>query len=389
MDVARALKERGHDVTILTGLPNYPSGRLYPGYSLKPLTRETREGIPVLRAILFPSHSTSSLARILNYGSFMVSSVAAALLTPPCDAIYVWHPPLTVGVSAWLIGLMKGAPFVYDVQDIWPESGVWSGMLKKGFLYRVLQRLEKFVYARAARLLVVTEGARRNLVGKGVPPERVTVVSQIVDENAFGAPDPARVAAVRRELALDGRFAVMFAGNLGLVQGLETAVEAAELLTSEPRILFVLVGDGADRERLERRTRELGLTNVVFAGRRPAEDMPHFLSAADAALLSLSYSEICEYSIPLKTFAYLAAAKPVVASLQGAAADLIAKAGAGVVVPPGDARALADAVRALAGRPAGELAALGASGRAYLVAHHARAKMLAQHVDLIEAAARR
>lgn len=387
VEVARGLKARGHEVTVLTGLPNYPTGRLYPGYRLRPLQREVIDGIPVLRVMLYPSHGSSVAGRILNFCSFMAASVLGALFTGPCDAIYVRHPPSTIGVSAWLIGLMKGAPFVHDVQDIWPESGVWSGMLRHRFLIESVRRVELFVCARAARILVVTEGARRHLVGQGVPAEKVSVASQLLDESMFAAADPARARAIRDEYRLEGRFVVIFTGNIGLVQGLEPVLDAALALKDEPRIAFLLVGDGTERERLARKAAAMGLTNVIFAGRHPEAEMPHFLAAADAALLSLKYAEVCEFSIPLKTFAYLAARRPIVAAIRGAAADLVERAGAGVVVPPEDARALAAAVLGLSRMDADERRRLGEAGRRYMVAHHAKEAMLDEYERFVRTAA--
>lgn len=385
LEIARGLAARGHSVEVLTGLPNYPTGRLYPGYGMRLLTREKVEGLSVLRVILYPSHSTSALGRIVNFGSFMLTSLLGAFFTGPCDVIYVRHPPLTIGVSSWLIGLIKGAPVVYDVQDIWPESGVWSGMLKSPLLIRLLQGLERFVYRKADHLLVVTEGARRNLISKGVPPAKVSVASQLLDEAAFSTPDPMRVTELRRVYGLEGRFVVLFAGNIGLVQGLDSAVDAAAALKGDsPEALFLMVGDGVAREPLQQKVRKLGLNNVVFTGRLPETDMPHLMAAVDAALLSLKYSDMCELSIPLKTFAYLASSRPLIAAIKGAAADLVLRAGAGTVIAPEDPEALAEAVRELMRRTPEERAAIGRRGKDYMVAHHSRERMLDEYAAVID-----
>lgn len=389
MEVARGMAARGHEVQVLTGLPNYPTGSLYPGYRMRLLQREIMEGLPVLRVILYPSHSTSALGRMVNFGSFMLSAVIGAFFTGPCDVIYVRHPPLTIGVASWLIGIIKGAPVVYDVQDIWPESGVWSGMLKPGLLVRLLHMLEKFVYRRADHMLVVTEGARQNLIGKGVPPEKVSVASQLLDEAVFSAPDMERVRDIRERYALKDRFVVLFAGNMGLVQGLESAVEAASLLTDLPQVTFLFVGDGVAREPLERKAAALGLNNVVFAGRHPEGDMPSFMAVADATLLSLRYSQMCEFSIPLKTFAYLASSRPIIAAIKGAAADLVARAEAGPVIAPEDAQALASAVRAMAALTPEQRRAFGDAGRRYMAAHHAKEAMLDEYARTIKDVAHR
>lgn len=383
MDVAKGLAARGHSVKVLTGLPNYPLGHLYPGYRFRMLQREVMANIAVTRVILYPSHSKSSLARIASYCSFMLSAVIGSLFVGPCDVIYVRHPPLTVGVSAWLIGLIKGAPFVYDVQDIWPESGVWSGMLKDGSLVRILKVLEKFVYRRASHIMVVTEAARLNLVGKGVEPNKISIASQLIDEMAFAEPNPSRVSEIKKDLDLAGRFVVMFAGNIGLVQGLEAVIDTAALFADEPSVRFVLVGGGVDRDRLRQKSDALNLKNVVFVEQRAESEMPDYMAAADAMLLSLRYSELCEYSIPLKTFAYMAASRPIIAAIKGAAADMVAKAGAGPVIEPENPEALAGAVRRLMRMTESERARLGNEGRKYMITHHSKEKMLDEYVAVI------
>lgn len=379
-ELARELQRRGHDVTVVTSFPHYPSGQLYPGYRLRPWRWEMREGVRVLRTFIVPYHGTRASLRMLNYASWMLSSMAAAWLAPPCDVIYVWHPPLTVGVTAWVISKLKGAPFVYDVQDLWPESAEASGLLEPGRLVDVLHRLADWVYARADRLLVVSAAAAAYLADRGVDPEKVRVARHWIDETAFDA--PASTRDLRVELGLDGRFVVVFAGNLGLVQGLGTVIEAAAHLR-ESNVTILLVGDGADRERLEREVQRLNLSNVVFAGRHPASAMPDFYRAADALLVHLRPSSIAGLAIPTKILAYLAAGKPIVCAMPGAAAELIRDAGAGAVVPPGDPRPLADAIGDLAARDASARAALGGNGRRYLAEHFRKKQVINEYEDVL------
>src|SRR5437016_6845926 len=175
-ELAEELRRRGHDVTVLTGFPNYPTGRLYPGASLKLLRREEINGVPVTRTFELPYHGQGIIGRFLNYGSFMASAILGGALGLRPDVIYVWHPPLTVGIAAAVIARVRRVPFVYDVQDIWPEAAVISGMLKDGWLIRLISRVERLVYREADHILVVTPGARENLVAKGVPPEKLSVM---------------------------------------------------------------------------------------------------------------------------------------------------------------------------------------------------------------------
>ena len=371
-ELARELKRRGHDVHVVTAFPHYPSGVLYPGYRLRPWTREVRDGVPVLRTYIYPYHGASSVLRMLNYFTWMVSSMAAAFLTPRMDVMYVWHPPLTVGVSAWVIARLKRIKFVYDVQDLWPESALASGLMKRGRLVDAMFRLADWVYARAPRILVVSDQAADYLVSRGVDRSKIHVAKHWIDDPP--PPDPAR--DVRRELGLGDRFVVMFAGNLGLVQGLDVVVDAAAILRDDRRFVFVLVGDGVDRARLAARCRELALDSVVFAGAHPARDMPSFFAAADALLVHLGANEIAGHAIPTKMLAYLASGRPVICGIRGAGAQLARAAAAGPVIEPSDGRGLADACRMLAAATPSERSALGARGRAYYDEHFRRDKIM-------------
>lgn len=371
-ELARELQARGHDVTVITAFPHYPDGVLYPGFRLSLWRREIRDGVPVLRTYIYPYHGTRAVLRMVNYGTWMLSSMLAAFLTPRADVLYVWHPPLTVGISAWVISKLKRIRFVYDNQDLWPESALASGLMRPGRIVDFLYRLADWVYARAPRILVVSDGAARHLEARGVPARKIGVAPHWIESGAFeagGARD------VRHELGVADRFVVMFAGNLGSVQGLETIIEAAVLVT-DPRVAFVIVGDGSDRPRLEALARQRNAGNVRFVGRHPASDMPDFLRAADALIVHLRPSEIADHAIPTKVLAYFAAARPILCATGPAAADLVTAAGAGVVVPPGDPARLASAVDALASTPAAERTRMGAAGRRHLREHFDKARVI-------------
>lgn len=372
VELAHALREVGDDVTVITGFPDYPSGVLYPGYRLSLFRREQIDGIRVFRTFEYPYHGTRAIGRFANYMSFMLSAPLGALRGPPADVMYVWHPPLTVGVAAWMIARLRGVPFVYDVQDIWPEAAVLSGLLKPGLVVRCLSWLERFVYRRADHILVVTEGARQNLISKGVAADKVTAVPHWFEPALFDSEQTDR-AQTRREFGWDGKFVAVFAGNLGLVQGLETIVRAAERLREDPRIRVAFVGDGADRARIVGLVASLKLeASVQFVERQPMERMPAIMAAADALLVHLKWSELSNYVIPTKTLAYLASGKPIVMAMHGAAADLVRDAKCGCLVSPEDPAALAEGIRKLAAAPVAERERMGLAGRDYLRQHLAR-----------------
>src|SRR5579859_1658001 len=371
-ELAQALVRRGHQVYVLTGFPNYPSGRLYPGFRLRLMSKEERSGISIIRAFTAPYHGPSLIGRFLNYASTAIFAIIASIRTPPCDVIYVYHPPLTIGLSAFIIGFLKRAPFVYDVQDIWPDSVVWSGMLTNRTIIGLLHYVERFVYRRANHILVVTSGAKKNLLVKGVSLDKITVASHWVDEEMFRSKAENNGADVREKYGLGNRLVVMFAGNIGIVQGLETVLRCADLLRDELGIVFILVGDGADRERLISLSRSMALPNVVFVDRQPLTAMPAILGCADALLVHLKRSELSQVSIPTKTLAYLAVGRPIIMAVEGASAELITQARAGVVVPPGNPKALAEAVLTLTRLPLSERMAMGENGRNFLSTEFAR-----------------
>ena len=372
-ELARELQRRGHDVTVVTAFPHYPSGELYSGYRLAPWRWEVRDGVRVLRTFIYPYHGRHSGLRMLNYLTWMFSSMQAAWLTPPCDVLYVWHPPLTVGVSAWVISRLKRVRYVYDIQDLWPESALASGLMTPGRLVDFLYRLADWVYARAPRVFVVSRAAAEHLQDRGVDPAKISIAQHWVDTTAF---QDQSTRDVRAEYGWRDRFVLMFAGNLGMVQGLETIVEAAALVPRSVNAHFVFVGDGADRARLERLAAVRGLDNVQFVGRHPAGEMPAFLRAADGVLVHLRPSAIAEYAIPTKILSYLAASRPMLCAAGGASAELVRAADAGLIIEPGDAIGLAAAVERLASMAPQARAQLGAHGRRYLVTNFEKARVI-------------
>lgn len=375
-ELARELRRRGHDVTVVTAFPHYPSGQLYAGYRLAPWRWEMRDGVRILRTFIYPYHGRNGALRVLNYLTWMLSSIQAAWLAPRCDVIYVWHPPLTVGVSAWVISKLKRAPYVYDVQDLWPESALASGLMRPGRLVDFLYRLADWVYARAPRILVVSEAAARYLQDRGVDPAKISVAHHWVDTAAF---ERQSHRDVRSEFGWADKFIVMFAGNLGMVQGLETVINAAALLRDRKDIEFVFVGDGSDRARLESLVSRDRLTNVHFLGRHPQDEMPAFMAAADALLVHLRRSQIADHAIPTKILSYMAAGRPIICATHGAAAELVRAAAAGVIATPDDPAAMAEAVTHVASLAPDMKSKLGKNGREYLAAYFAKQAIIDEY----------
>ena len=362
---ARELVAQGHEVEVLTGFPNYPGGKVYPGYRLRLVQREVLEGIPIIRVPLYPSHDAGGLRRMATYLSF---AAAAALLGPwlvrKPEVIHAYHGPATIGLPAWILGLARRAPFVLDIQDLWPDTITASGMLPpwlKGFVPTVAAWC-RFMYRRAARIAVLSPGFKQILAARGVPEEKVAVVPNWCDE-VQTEPGP-----VRPEEAplLDGRFNVVMAGNMGTLQALDVVLGAAQRLGSlAPEIQFVLVGGGVDRPRLEARAAELGLANVLFLPRRPVTEIGALLHRADALLVHLKDDPLFAVTIPSRIQAYLAVGRPILCGVRGDGSDLVREAGAGACFDPEDPEALAEATLSLHRLASGARAEMGHRARAF------------------------
>ena len=269
-ELAQTLMELGHEVEVLTGFPNYPSGKLYPGYKVRIRQREVIDGVPVVRAPLYPDHSRSGMRRTINYLSFAASVCLfgwQGVARP--DVIFVYHPPLTVGIPAILLGRLWNTPFVYQIQDMWPETLSATGMLRNKKVLNWVGKAACWIYSQATAICVISPGFRRNLLDKGVPGEKIHVIPNWVNTETYYPVDPDPDQA--RQLGLSGRFNIMFAGNIGEAQGLETVLDAALLLKDLPEVQFVLVGDGVAAPRLREQAQTRRLSNVRFLGRYPAE----------------------------------------------------------------------------------------------------------------------
>lgn len=367
---ARQLQARGHAVQVLTGFPNYPGGRLYPGYSVRALQRETQEGVEVIRVGHFVSHDRSGARRALSYISFALS---AAILGPACvnrpDVIHVYQGPATLMIPAAVIASTRGGRIVLDIQDLWPESVTGSGMFRSSMLARLLARFCRWTYRRAASIVVLSQGFKNRLIDLGVSAGKIEVVYNWSDEDAMGDGggdlDPDVAAALPQ-----GHFHVMYAGSMGPLQGLNAVIDAAAILqTTLPRARVVFVGDGIHASALRERAQSLDLSNVVFVPRQTAATVARMLARADVLLIHLKDDALSRGAIPQKTQASLAAGRPIIIGVSGEAGTLVEKARAGVRCQPGSPADIARAVTSLASLPDTALAEMGRRGREYYQRH--------------------
>jgi colanic acid biosynthesis glycosyl transferase WcaI len=357
----RGLAEAGYGVEVATGFPNYPTGKLAPGYRLKPYALEIMEGIRVHRLFLIPSHDTSGMRRALNYLSFFASAFLFCLLRGGrYDVIYVYHPPITVGFAAAISGLFTRTPFILDVQDLWPDSVVVSGFKGTKRLGAVLGRLCGFVYGRAALVIAQSRAMSEMLIERGVPPRKAVTIFNWADEDAARAKGEYDVGI----LGFEGRFNIVFGGNLGRVQELETLVHAALLAAQQvPNIKLTVVGDGIERHRLAALIAELGSSNVRLVGAVPRTQIGDIFAAADVLILHLLDDPLFGITIPSKVQFYMAMGRPILACVRGEAADIVTGCGAGMAVAPQDVAAVAAGMVAMARLAPEERALMGERAR--------------------------
>lgn len=383
-EFATRLSAEGAEVTVLTALPNYPTGVIPPGYRGRFSMQEAMGGIRVLRTWVFATPNAGFFKRLLNYVSFAFSSVTATRRLGPVDVMFVESPPLPIGVAALALSRLKRAPFVLNVSDIWPQSAIELGVLRNRTAIWLSEAFERHLYRHAAKVTVPTTGMVERLAARGIPRDKLVWLSNGVDTETYQPQSPdAELAA---KLALDGRKVFMYAGTHGLSQGLDVILEAAKL-TRDPEVEYVLVGEGADKASLMAKVKTEGIANVRFLPNQPKASMPALLNLAYAAIIALKPLDLFKSALPTKMFESMAVGRPVVASLWGEAAQVVETAGCGLVAEPGDPRALHQAVTALAADPE-RARKMGRMGRDYVVEHYDRQNLALRLRDLLAETAR-
>lgn len=386
-DLAADLEASGHTVSVVTTTPHYnrdpeaearqPLRRRWAGL----LWQSTFGNVPVWHTMM-PRKSASIPRRLASWALFHVLSlIVGVVAVRRVDVIIAPSPPLTIGLVAWLLGVWHRAPFLYNVQEIYPDIAINLGAVRNRAVIRALFALERFVYARAARVTVIAERMRQRLLDKGVASARLSVVPNFVDVDVLSVvPAP---NGFTREFDLDGRFVVSYAGNLGPAQGLDCLLDAAALLADQPDVIIVLIGDGSLAASLAQRIREEHLSNVRLVPYQPFARVPEIYGASDLSVVAQAVATGAD-AVPSKVYRIMACGRPVLALTDPGSdvARLVTDAGCGFVVPHGDAAALADAIRrAAADRSA--LDAMGASGRAHVLAHYERRVVTARYAQLV------
>jgi len=376
-DLAQGLRNRGHEVTVYTGKPNYPEGKFFPGYSFFGHSDETFGGVRVIRVPLIPRGDGGSFRLALNYLSFafFASLIAPFRVFGDFDVILVYEPsPITVGLPALVLKALKGAPLLFWVQDLWPESLVAADVVRTRWILAGIEGLVRFIYRRCNRILVQSQAFVGAILPYGIRREQIVFFPNTAE--AIYQPVELEPDAPERT-QLPAGFRVMYAGNIGAAQDFATILGAADRLRDEAAIQWVILGDGRSRLWVESEIKRRGLgRSVHLLGRHPVESMPRFFALADAMLVSLRRDPILAMTLPARVQSYLACGRPIIAALDGEGARVIKEAGAGIVPGSGDPDTLARAVMAIYRMPETARQAMGLRGRRYFDQHFGRETLL-------------
>jgi colanic acid biosynthesis glycosyl transferase WcaI len=385
-ELSRHWAAAGHEVTVLTGFPNHPTGVVPPEYRDKfrrVVVHEQTDGVSVVRTWLLPFPNRKAHERILNYSSFCASAASTGLFLSRPDFVIATSPQLLVGLSGWWLARWKRVPFVFEVRDLWPESLAAVGIGdRNSLLHRALAKIAGFLYHHSNRVVVVTSAFEEHLVEHWrVPRERISVIENGVETQLF-TPEPA--TALRRELGLEGKFVVSYIGTMGIAHGLETIIAAAtQLRDTNPGIVFLMLGEGADKDRIVALAREHGLHNLRFVGQQPRERIPAYICASDVCLVLLKKTDLFKTVIPTKMLEFMSCARPVILGVDGQARMILEEARGGLVIEPENSDALVKAIRCLGANR--KLAhELGQSGREHIVLNFSRRQTAEKYIQVLE-----
>lgn len=372
----------GHEVTVVTGFPNHPTGIIRPEYRGLFTRQEMIEGIEVRRTWVYCAPNRGFLKRVLNFLSFFFSSlVLGGLLTRRPAVVIGTSPQFFCAVAAWLLSRWKRVPFVFEVRDIWPQSAVELGALRNRFVIRGLERLERHLYHAATLIVVVAESTVDYLRERGIPAEKIALIPNGIDlqflEKTSRTPEN-----LRAEYGWEGKFLVSYIGTHGMSHALEKVLEAAQQLANEPEIHFLFIGEGAEKPRLLEIARQLGLSNVTFLPEQPREALPDFYRASDLGLVPLRRLPIFTKVLPSKLFELMGTGCPIICSVEGEAAQLVERSGAGICIEPENGAALAGAILRLRENPA-RRQQMSAAGQEFVQRDYARSSLARKYLEAL------
>jgi glycosyltransferase involved in cell wall biosynthesis len=376
----------GHTVTVVTCAPNHPQGQVYNGYHNRLYQRDVKDGITVVRIWTFVTANEGFLKRTLNYISYLCSAVVVSIFLPKADVVLSTSPQFFNGLAGYFVSKLKRIPWVLEIRDLWPESIVAVGAIKNPAIIKMLEWIEHFAYRKADRIVPVTDSFKKYMLDKGIKAGKITVVKNGVDLARYAPIDGAR--ALAEELGIKGKFVVSYFGTHGMAHHLETILHAAHRLSSSKNIIFLMVGDGAERQALVQMRDKMALDNVMMIDQQPKSRMREFWALSNISLILLKKSDLFKTVIPSKIFESMAMAKPIILGVEGESADLLQAAKAGVCIEPEHAGDLAAHVLELSQDPE-RCYQLGRNGRQYVMEHFDRTVLARNLACVIEAVGRK
>ncbi len=379
-EMAQNLTRLGHKVTILTEFPNHPLGIVPRRYRFKLFQREMFDGIEVIRSYVKASPKKNFINRLMFYLSFMLTSIIGAIkLKHKYDLVFATSSPLFIGLSGYMISRIKGIRFIFEVRDIWPDAAVALGELKNKLFIRIASWIEKFCYAKCDKVVVVTKGCYSNLLQKKVDPKRIELVYNGANIEMFKPAEDGR--ELKKKYGYKGKYIVLYAGNFGLIHGMNSLIKAVKVLAGEEHMRFLFIGEGPMKNEVLRLREKLGLLNLEVINDVPRKKIMDYFNLADVCLVSAKRNKLSGLLLPVKMFDAWACGKPIVLSVDGEAREHLEKAKAGVWVEPEDSQGIAKAINYLFDNP--QLCKqYGSNGRKYVEKHFSR-KVQAERLEKI------
>ena len=372
----------GHEVEVLVSVPNFPEGRVYEGYK-NAFSIETKDGIRIVRVPMYVTANVGTLKRTLSFLSYMVSAWWYARRLKKPDVVVATSPQFFAAVGGYFIAKRMRAPFVLEIRDLWPESIVAVGAVNRNFIIRMFERLEKFLYVKADHIVALTNAFKKFIAAKNISPDKISVIKNGADLDAWSQPlDPEKIAALRTQHNLEDKFVVSYIGTIGMAHRADVMLEAAQRC-DDPDIVFLVVGAGAERAKLEQMHQQLQLPNFRLLGKVSKQEVRYLLDISDVSVVHLKASSLFKTVIPSKIFEAMATKTPIILGVEGEVKEIIEEANAGLTIQPENADQLAQAALTLKSDPA-LYAQIAADGNVCVHEQYDRSKLAQTYSALLE-----
>jgi len=378
---ARQWVKKGHKVTVITCAPSHPKGIVYPGYVNILRQWDEKDGIRVLRVKTYLGPNKGFFKRIANYVSYMVSATVMCRFVKNVDLVVSTSPQFFCGLSGFFVSRIKGCPWILEIRDLWPESIIAVGAIKQRSVINFLENLETFMYRKADHIVALTHAFKHHIMGRGKKADQISIITNGADLGQFQELE--RDNSVRREYGLGDKFVASFIGTHGMAHALDTVLRAAKILEDRKDIVFMLVGDGAERENILKKKTELGLDNIIMVPQQEKAKMPGFIAASDVCMVLLRKSELFKTVIPSKIFEAMAMARPIILGVEGESQAIIEKGRCGLCMEPENERELVEAILKLAENPKLHHE-LGMNGKKFVRKYYDRERLALVFLELMQ-----